>query len=74
MAASFTQAQLDALEEAIALGALKVQYKDKMVEYRSLTDMLRVRDLMRQALGAATAGAGRVYPRVSKGLGGDCEE
>lgn len=48
---AFTQAQLDALEAAIADGALKVSYNGKEVEYRSLKEMLKIRDIIRNALG-----------------------
>jgi hypothetical protein len=48
---SFTQDQLTALEASIADGALKVKYSDKEVEYRDLKEMLKIRDLMRNALG-----------------------
>lgn len=64
---AFTQPQLDALEEAIAQGALTVKYQDKEVTYRSLSDMMKIRDLIRQKLGSSVA-VGRVYPVTSKGL------
>lgn len=48
---AYTQPQLDALETAIAEGALKVEYGDKKVEYRSLNEMIRIRDIMRSELG-----------------------
>lgn len=46
----FTIERLNALEGAIAEGALRVKYSDKEVEYRSLTDMLKIRDTMKKAL------------------------
>ena len=52
---AFTQAQLDALEAAIATGALRVTYQDKSVQYHSLEDMLLLREAMRRELGLATA-------------------
>lgn len=58
----FTQEALDALEEAIAHGALRVKYTDKEVTYRSLADMLQLRDLMRRCLGLTGTGYGRVKP------------
>lgn len=48
---AFTQENLLALEEAIADGALKVKYTDKEIEYRSLAELLKIRDLMKNALG-----------------------
>lgn len=51
MATAFTQAQLNALEEAIATGATAITYEGKRVEYRNLDEMMRIRDTMRAALG-----------------------
>lgn len=65
---AWTQSQLDALEEAISQGALKVKYADKEVEYRSLNDMMQLRDIMRQDLGLNTAGSRRILAKHSKGL------
>jgi hypothetical protein len=48
---AFTQAQLDAIEEGIAAGTTSVSYEGKSVTYRSLDDMLRVRAIIRSALG-----------------------
>lgn len=48
---SFTSAQLEALEKAIAEGAQRVKYQDKEVEYRSLEEMMAIRDAMRRDLG-----------------------
>jgi hypothetical protein len=42
---AFTQAQLDALETAIASGTLEVRYGDKTVRYQSTSDMIKARDL-----------------------------
>lgn len=48
---AYTQADLDALNAAIAQGALRVKYSDKEVEYRSLPEMLQIRDLILGELG-----------------------
>jgi hypothetical protein len=66
--AGFTSAQLDALELAIAEGVRVVKYADKSVEYRSLDEMCRIRDLMRQFLRISSGSAARVKPVFSKGL------
>lgn len=71
MATSFTQEQLDALEEAIASGVLTVEYTDKKVTYRSMSEMMQARDLIRRRLGLVSSGAGRIYPKLSKGLSGE---
>lgn len=64
---AFTLSQLQALEEAIAQGALSVRYGDKQVTYQSTAEMLKVRDMIRRELGLVESGAGRVYPGFSKG-------
>lgn len=48
---AFTSEQLAALEKAIAEGVYKVKYQDKEVEYRSLSEMITLRNLMRRELG-----------------------
>lgn len=65
--ANFTQEQLDALTEAISQGAVKVKYSDKEVEYRSLEEMMKIRDMMKQELGQVK-GSGRTLVEWSKGL------
>ena len=47
----FTLEKLTALECAIAEGALRVKYSDKEIEYRSLNEMMKIRDIMKRALG-----------------------
>lgn len=64
---AFTQIQLDALEKAIAEGVTRVKYETKEVEYRSLDEMLRLRDVIRQALGLVSRG-GRILTNHSKGF------
>lgn len=50
---AFTTTQLAALEAAIASGELVVQYDGKRVEYRSVADLVKARDLVRGELRAA---------------------
>jgi hypothetical protein len=69
---AWTQAQLDALEEAIASGVLTVKYTDKEVTYRSQKEMLTLRDMMRKALGLTSNGRRRIFPQAGKGF--FCEE
>lgn len=66
--ASFTQEQFDALNAAIAEGALTVKYSDKEVTYRSLNDMLRTRALIAKDLGLLCDNAGRRYAVYNSGL------
>lgn len=68
---AYTIEQLTALENAIGEGALKVEYGDKKVEYRSLNEMIRIRNLMRQDLNLLPPR--RTFAEFSKGLN-DCSE
>ena len=65
---SWTQQHLDDLEAAIAEGALEVRYQDRTVVYRSLNDMLKTRDLIRQALGHVDRKGTRILTKFDKGL------
>lgn len=67
---AWTNAQLTALETAISNGSLSVEYGDKKVVYRSLEEMLKLREIMKRELfGSATSGeASRVKMKFSKGL------
>ena len=71
---AFTQENLVALEKSIVEGVRRVKYTDKEVEYRSLDEMLRIRELMRKALGATKCGSPglfggrRIVACHSKGL------
>lgn len=51
---AWTQAQLTALEDAIATGAMRVTHDGKTVEYRSIAEMIQVRNMMRAAMGGTT--------------------
>lgn len=55
----FTREQLGILEAAIAQGALDVNYGDKRVTYRSLNEMMRIRDLMKKELGLSGNSGGK---------------
>lgn len=65
---NFTQQQLQKLEAAIAKGVTTVRYSDKTVEYRSLNEMIRIRDLMRKELGLIEKAGVRKKAQFSKGL------
>jgi len=65
---AFTQDQLNKLDEAIADGALEVKYRDRTVTYRSLSEMLKIRDLMRKDLGIIKKGGSRLKASFDKGL------
>ena len=71
---SYTLANHYALEQAIADGAQSVKYDDKLVQYRSLEEMLQILRLMKAALGVdgvdgKVAGRfGKVFGKTSKAL------
>lgn len=70
---AWTESDLTELESAIKSGARRVKYADKEVEYRDLSEMLQVRNMMRKELGVA-AGRQRVYASFDKGLRGEDDE
>lgn len=47
---AWTEADIEALESAIKTGAQRVRYRDREVEYRSIADMLALRDAMIRSL------------------------
>lgn len=66
--ASWTLAQLEAIEAAIASGARTVKFEDREVEYRSTTELLRARELMRRSLGLTDPNGGRTRAVYDKEL------
>ena len=66
MSVNWTTEDLKALEEAIAQGVRKVEYNDRTVEYRSLNEMLQIRELIKRSLGLTKRG-GRILCEASKG-------
>ena len=50
MSSNFSADDLKELEIAIAKGVKTVKYTDKEVTYRSLDEMLRVRDIIKECL------------------------
>ena len=65
---AWKQEDLDKLEAAMAEGALRVKYKDKEVEYRSLRDMERLRDQMKREINGSSKRTIRVTANCDKGL------
>lgn len=67
---AYTQADLDAIESAIANGYLRVRdHTGTEVEYRSFDDLRRVRDLIRTEMGInKNNGIRRGFARHSKGI------
>jgi hypothetical protein len=51
---AFSQADVDALNKAIASGELTVRFGDTSVTYRSLDELLRARDVVSREVSGAT--------------------
>lgn len=49
---AWTQAQLDAVETAIASGELTVRFGDRTVTYRSVEELLQTRAVIKETLAA----------------------
>lgn len=54
---AFTQAQLDAVETAIASGELKVMFDGREIVYRSVDDLLKARNTIKSTLESSGATA-----------------
>lgn len=64
---SWTQADLDGINRALATGARKVRFADnREVEYRSLADMRSVRDEIEAALGRRPEPVRTTYASYSR--------
>lgn len=57
------QSDIDALTEALATGERMVRKGDKVVEYRSVDELLAARNALQAQFDAEQAGAGTVAPR-----------
>jgi hypothetical protein len=58
---AFTQQQYEDLVAAIAEGVTTVMSNGRRLEYRSLTEMMKLKSVMEEELGAAGAGRRRHY-------------
>jgi hypothetical protein len=65
---SYTQGQLDALENMIASGVLESEYDGQRIKYRSLTELIRARDTIRAALQPSVARITHVNPTFNAGF------
>lgn len=52
MATNFTNDDLEAIEEAITKGVLRVEFSDRTVQYRSISELKQARDIIQDALDA----------------------
>ncbi len=66
---AWSQAQIDAIEAAIASGELTVRFGDRTVTYRSMEELLQARSLIKEALAAesGTATDRFSFAQTSKG-------
>ncbi|WP_449106703.1 phage head-tail joining protein [Pseudomonas mohnii] len=65
---AYTIEQYNALQAAVAEGALSVRYADKSVTYRSLDEMMRILKVMAAELGLNSGNdGGRRYTSFLKG-------
>lgn len=64
---SFSQVQLDAIEEGIASGSTSVSYDGKSVSFRSLDEMIRIRGIIMRALGLLPAQSTTVFVAHDRG-------
>ncbi len=64
---AWTTDDLAAIEGAIATGAKKVRFQTHEVEYHSIADMLRVRDVIKNELNPTEAPSHAVVARFHRG-------
>lgn len=60
---AFSQADLDAINTALASGAKRVRFQTHEVEYQSISEMLRVRDMIKAEVEAPAANGGAMFAR-----------
>jgi len=66
---AFTQKHLDAVEAAIARGEKTVRYTDRTVEYRTVDELLKAREEIRQSLVSSVTPRSRVVRLYHAGKG-----
>jgi hypothetical protein len=65
---AWTTEHLATIEAAIAKETLRCQFGERMVEYRTITELLKARDAIKQAIRAAGGSTTRcTYATHSKG-------
>lgn len=65
---AYTAAEYEELRKAIAEGALRVQYQDRSVTYRSLDEMRSLLREMEQSLGLNPTATGQYRMSYNRGL------
>ena len=61
---AWTASDLLEIETAIKSGTIRVKYSDKEVTYRSLEEMLKIRDLIKRSISEGNRGPLRVAVQV----------
>lgn len=64
---AFTQADLEAINAAIATGAKRVRFQTHEVEYHSMTEMLRARDIIKDEVNPPVDSSGVMYAEYDGG-------
>ena len=64
---AWTSTDLSTIETAIASGTLRVQFADRMVEYRSISELLKARDAMKTSLETTASTSRTSYVEHSRG-------
>jgi cysteine synthase len=62
---AFTSADLTAIEKAIATGTLRVRFENREVQYQTITELLKARDVIRDAIAAGTGSGGTLTTLAS---------
>ena len=57
---AWVTADLTAIEKAIASGELSVRFADRAVQYRSIEELLRARDVIKEAIAQSAGGAATI--------------
>lgn len=63
---NWTLEDLIRIKKAIASGAMRVEYNDRTVVYKSMTDLLKSKQLIEKELGKVKRG-GRILCKAGKG-------
>lgn len=64
---SWTNADLVAIEAAIAMGAKRVRFQTHEVEYHSMSELLSARDVIRDALCKPEPGSNVMFAQYDSG-------
>lgn len=60
---AFTSADLDAINAAIAQGAKRVRFQTHEVEYQTIAEMLRARDVIKAEIETPPVNGGAMFAR-----------